>query len=97
MKEKEIVQLKTRELYQLLLVKYVDLLLAHRLLCQVCNVAWYRSQIQAAKTPEGEALARWSVETARDELNRTLCAMNLCDLDKVLVRYIADHYEFDKD
>ena len=97
MKNEEIIQIKTRELYHLLLVKDVDILFAHRLLSQVYNVIWYRHKIQTAGTPEGEALARWSVETARNELNSTLCAMNICDLDKTLVRYVADHCEFDKD
>lgn len=94
MKDKEIIQIKTRELYHLLLVKDVDVLFAHRLLSQVFNVIWYRHKIQTAETPEGEALARWSVERARDELNSTLYSMNLCDLDKVLVRYIANYCEY---
>ena len=97
MVDKEILQIKTRELYHLLLVKDVDILFAHRLLSQVYNVIWYRHQIHTAGTPETEALARWSVERARDELNSTLYAMNLCDLDKVLIRYIANYCEYDKD
>ncbi len=97
MKNEEIIQIKTRELYHLLVIKDVDILFAHRLLSQVFNVIWYRHQIQTAETPEGTALARWSVESAREELNKTLSSMNLCDLDKILVRYIADHCEYDKD
>lgn len=96
MDKTEIIQIKTRELYHLLLVKDVDVLFAHRLFSQIYNVIWYRHQIQEAETPEGEALARWSVERAREELNSTLYSMNLCDLDKVLVRYIANTFQFDK-
>ena len=97
MVDKEIIQIKTRELYHLLLVKDVDILLAHKLLSQIYNVIWYRHKIQEAETPEGEALARWSVERARDELNTTLYSLNLCDLDERLVRYIADNSLFAKD
>lgn len=94
MDNKEIIQIKTRELYHLLLVKDVDILFAHRLLSQVYNVAWYRHLVHAAKTPEETSLARWSLESARDELNSTLYSMNICDLDKVLVRYVANYCEF---
>lgn len=95
--DKEIIQIKTRELYHLLLVKDADIKLAHRLLRQVYNVAWYRRQIHTAKTPETESLARWSVESARADLDVTLLRMNLCELDRALVRYIANNYEFDED
>ena len=94
MDKTEIIQIKTRELYHLLLVKDVDVLFAHRLFSQIYNVIWYRHKIQTAETPEGEALARWSVEKARDELNSLLYSMNLCDLDKVLIRWIADYSDF---
>lgn len=97
MVDKEIIQIKTRELYHLLLVKDIDILLAHKLLSQVYNVILYRQRIQTAETPEGESLARWDVERACAELNSTLYSMNLCDLDKVLVRYIANNFQFDKD
>lgn len=96
MKEKEIVQIKTREIFHLLLVKDADVLLAHRLFSLIYNVAWYRSQVQTALTPEATSLARWSLENAREKLDKTLHSMNLCDLDKVLVRYVANHYEFDE-
>lgn len=96
MVDKEIIQIKTRELYHLLLVKDVDILFALRLLGTVFNVIWYRHQIQTAETPEREAIARWSLQDARDALNSILCAMKLCDLDKDLVRYVADNCEFDK-
>lgn len=97
MDKKEIVQIKTRELYHLLLVKDVDILFAHRLLSQIYNVAWYRHLVHTATTPESTSLARWSLESARDELNSTLYSMNLCDLDKVLVRYVANYCEFNED
>ena len=96
MKEKEIVQIKTREIFHLLLVKDADVLLAHRLFSLIYNVAWYRNQVQTALTPEATSIARWSLEDAREELDKTLLSMNLCDLDKVLVRYVANHYEFDE-
>lgn len=94
MVDKEIIQIRTRELYHLLLVKDVDVMFAYRLLRQIYNVAWYRHLVQTATTPESTSLARWSLEIARDELNSTLYAMNLCDLDKVLVRYVANYCDF---
>lgn len=96
MKDKEVIQIKTRELYHLLSVKNIDILVVHRLLNEVYFVIWYRHLVQTAKTPEAESLARWSLSDARDRLNVTLCSMNLCSLDKDLVRYIADHYEFEE-
>ena len=95
MVEKEVIQIKTCELYDLLSVKSVDFIIAYRLLGQMYNVIRYRHQLHHAKTPEAESLARWSLEDARDELDRTLRAMNLCELDKALVRYIADNCEFE--
>lgn len=95
MVDKEIIQIKTREVYHLLLVKDVDVLMAHRLLRQIYNVVWYRHLVQTAKTPEAESLARWSVDNAREELDATLHSMQLCTLDRALVRYVANNYEFD--
>lgn len=96
MVDKEVLQIKTCELYDLLSVKCVDIFLAHKLLSQVYNVIWYRHQIQMAKTPETESLARWSLGDAREALDKTLCSMNLCDLDRKMVRYIADNVEYEK-
>lgn len=96
MDNKEIIQIKTRELYHLLLVKDIDILFAHRLFNQIYNVIWYRHLVQKADTPESTSLARWSLESARDDLNSTLYSMNLCDLDVVLVRWIANHCEFNE-
>lgn len=96
MVDKEVLQIKTCELYDLLSVKCVDILLAHRLLRQVYNVIWYRHMVQTTKTPEATSLAKWSVDNARDELNRTLRSMNLCDLDRKLVRWIADYSEYEE-
>lgn len=96
MVDKEVLQIKTCELYDLLSVKCVDILLAHKLINQVYNVIWYRHLVQTAKTPEATSLARWSLEDARDNLNSTLYAMNICDLDKVLVRWIANYSEYEE-
>lgn len=95
MEKKEVIQIKTCELYDLLSVKCVDILLAHKLLSQVYNVIWYRHQIQMAKTPETESLARWNLDDAREALDKTLCSMNICDLDKALVRWIANNSEYE--
>lgn len=96
MVDKEVLQIKTCLLYDLLSVKCVDILLAHKLINQVYNVIWYRHQIQIAETPEGESIARWNLEDARDRLNSTLYGMNLCDLDKTLVRWIANYSEYEE-
>lgn len=96
MEKKEIIQIKTCELYDLLSVKCVDILLAHKLINQVYEVIWHRHQLQKAMTPETESLARWTLDIARDELNRTLRSMKLCDLDRKLVCYIADNVEYEK-
>jgi hypothetical protein len=96
MVDKEVIQIKTCELYDLLSVKCVDIMLAHKLLSQVYNVIRYRHAVQIAKTPEVESLARWSLGDAREALNSTLYAMNICSLDAVLVRWIADYSEYEE-
>lgn len=96
MVDKEIVQIKTREVYHLLLVKDIDLMTAHKLFSQVYNVIWYRYKFQHVNSPEAESLARWSLEDARNILDDTLRKLELCDLDKSLVRYIANNCEFEK-
>lgn len=97
MVDKEVIQIKTCELYNLLSVKCVDIMLAHKLLSAVYNVIWYRHQVHTAKTPEAESIARWSLEDARDKLNSLLYSMNICSLDKVLIQYVADYYEYETD
>ena len=96
MVDKEVLQIKTCELYDLLSVKCVDILLARILFSAIYHVIWYRYQLHTAKTPETESLARWSLSDARDRLDATLHSMNLCDLDRKLVRSIADNYEFEE-
>lgn len=97
MVDKEILQIKTKELYNLLSVKDIDILSAYRLLSQVYNVIWYRYKLQHVNSSETTALTRWDLEDARDKLNSTLYAMNLCYLDAVLIRWIADYYEYETD
>ena len=96
MVNKEVVQIKTCEFYDLLSVKCVDIMSAHKLISLVHDVICRRHHIQMAKTPEAESLARWSLEITRDELDRTLRSMNLCELDRELVRYVANHVEYEK-
>lgn len=96
MVNKEVVQIKTCELFDLLSVKSVDIMLAHKLLSAVYNVILYRHNMHTAKTPEATSLARWSLMDSRDALDRILHSMNLCDLDEQLVRYIADHVEYEE-
>lgn len=96
MVNKEVLQIKTCELYDLLSVKSVDILLARKLFDAVYNVIWYRYQLRTAKTPETASLAKWSLGDAQDELEGVLCSLNLCELDRQLVRYVADHGEYEK-
>lgn len=96
MVDKEIIKIKTCELYDLFSVKCVDILLAHKLLSAVYNVIWYSHLVHTARTPEATSLARWSLEDARDRLGRVLRKTNFCDLDKNLVKYIANNFEFDE-
>lgn len=96
MVNKEVVQIKTCELFDLLSVKSVDIMLAHKLLSAVYNIIWYRHLVQTANTPEAVSLARWSLMDSRDVLDRILGSMNLCDLDNKLVRYVADHVEYEE-
>ena len=96
MVNKEVLQVKTCELYDLLSVKSVDVLLAHKLLCAVYNVIWYRYWFHRTITPEAESVARWNLQDAREVLDKILCTMNLCDLDKKLIRYIAENVEYEK-
>ena len=49
MKDKEIIQIKTRELYHLFLIKDVDIMFVHRLVNEVYFVIWYRHLVQTAK------------------------------------------------
>lgn len=96
MEKKEILRIKTKEFYELLMVKDVDFMSAHKLFNQVYNFIHCRYQVQTAKTPEATSLAKWGLEIARDELNRTLYAMNLCYLDAVLVRWIAEYCDYEE-
>lgn len=95
MVDKEVLQIKTCELYNLLSVKCVDILLAHKLISLVHDVIWYRYKLQHVSSSEARGLVRCSLEEAREQLNSTLCAINLCDLDKALVRYVAENCEFE--
>ncbi len=96
MVNKEVIQIKTRELYHLLLIKDVDVLFAHQLFKQIYDVAWCRYLVRTANSPEAESLARCSLESARNELDDTLRKLELCDLDRKLVRYIADNVGYGK-
>ena len=96
MVNKEVVQIKTCELYDLLSVKCVDIMVAHKLLSAVLNVIYHRYLVQTAKTPEAESLERWSLRGAQDLLGGVLCSMNLCELDRQLVRYVAYHVEYEE-
>lgn len=92
---KEIVQIKTRELYNLLMVKDVDILLAYRLFDRIFRVAWNMNQLHTAEESGDISNARWSLAFSQKELNTILDSMNLCELDRDLVRYIAEHYEIE--
>lgn len=94
MVDKEVLRIKTCELYDLLSVKCVDIVSAHRLLGQVLYVIRYRHRLQIAETPESESLERWNLDDARANLDSTLQRLNLCELDKELVRYIANKTDF---
>ena len=96
MVDKEILQIKTCELYDLLSVKCVDILLAHKLISLVHDIIWYRYKLQHVTSSEARGLVRCSLEDAREQLNSTLYAMNLCSLDAVLVRWIAEYCEYEE-
>lgn len=96
MVDKEVLQIKTCELYDLLSVKCVDILFAHKLISLVHDIIWYRYKLQHVTSSEARGLVRCSLESAREELDKTLSSMNLCDLDEKLVRYIAENFEYEK-
>ena len=96
MVDRELLQIKTCELYTLLDVKCVDILLAHKLISLVHDVIWYRYKLQHVTSSEARGLVRCSLEDAREALDKTLCSMNICDLDKALVRWIADNSEYEE-
>lgn len=96
MVDKEVLQIKTCELYDLLSVKCVDFLLAHKLISLVYDVILYRYKLQQVTSSEERGLVRCSLEDAREQLNSTLYAMNLCYLDAVLVRWIAEYCEYEE-
>ncbi len=96
MVDKEVLQIKTCLLYDLLSVKCVDIMLANKLISSVHDIIWYRYKLQHVTSSEARGLVRCSLEDARDRLNSTLNAMNICDLDKSLVRWIAENSEYEK-
>lgn len=96
MVDKEIIKIKTCELYDLLSVKCVDILLAHKLISLIHDIIWYRYWLNRVVTSEARNATRCSLENAREQLNSTLYAMNLCNLDAVLVRWIAEYCEYEK-
>lgn len=53
-------------------------------------VAFYRQQFLQSQTPETEALARWSLGDARDNLNRIMSDLSFDDPLKDQVRYVAE-------
>ena len=96
MVDKEILQIKTCLLYDLLSVKCVDIMLAHKIISLVHDVIWYRYKLQHVTSSEARGLVRCSLEDAREQLDKILCSMNICDLDKALVRWIANNSEYEK-
>ena len=96
MEKKEVIQIKTCELYDLLSVKCVDIFLAHKLICLVHDVIWFRYKLQHVTSSEVRGLVRCALEDAREALDKTLSSMNLCELDEKLVRYIAENVEYKK-
>lgn len=96
MVDKEILQIKTCLLYDLLSVKCVDILLAHKLISLVHDIIWYRYKLQHVSSSEARGIVRCSLEDARENLDATLRSMNLCELDEMLVRWIANNSEYEK-
>lgn len=96
MVDKEVIRIKTCELYDLLSVKCVDIFLAHKLICLVHDVIWFRYKLQHVTSSEVRGLVRCTLEDAREALEKTLCSMNLCDLDRKLVRWIAEYCEYEE-
>lgn len=53
-------------------------------------VAFYRQQFLQSQTPETEALARWSLGDARDNLDRIMTELSFDNSLKDMVRYVAE-------
>ena len=56
MVDKEVLQIKTCELYDLLSVKCVDILSSHKLISLVHDVIWYRYKLQHVTSSRQEVL-----------------------------------------
>ena len=81
MKEKEI-EILTSDFLWLMWSKRLSVRKAHQLLDCVYNVAWYRLQFRRAETPGSTALARWSLDEARNLLSLCLVECGFCDIDR---------------
>lgn len=44
----------------------------HKLFGKMFNVIWYKRKFQEAATPESEALARWSMRDAENDLDKII-------------------------
>lgn len=74
-----------RCLYQVLLNRQKNIVEVHKLFGRMFNCIWYRRKLAEAETPEGESLARWSIEDADKELSEIMSAWCLLDSDKNLI------------
>lgn len=74
-----------RCLFQLLLNRQKDIVEVHKLLGRMFNCIWYRRKLAVAETPEGESLARWSIDLADTELREIMRAWCLLDSDRALI------------
>lgn len=74
-----------RDLFQLLLNREKNAVEVHKLFGRMFNCIWYRRKLAEAETPEGESLARWSMQEADNELRELMSAWCLFEGDKNLI------------
>ena len=94
MKE-EIITILTKELFELLVIKKVSVLKARTLLDAIYHVAWYKNQVRLAKTPEQTAIARKSLDRARDLLSLCLVQLSFCTIDKQQIINLSELIDVD--
>lgn len=78
-------QADMRSLFALLLGREKDVVEVHKLLDAMHNCIHYRRVLHQSTTPESESLARWSMQTADDELRELMRAWCLLEGDKQLI------------
>lgn len=64
----------------------------HKLFGRMFNVIWYRKKLKESETSENEALARWSLSDAQDNLNEIMRDYSFDEDIKRAIRNLVKEY-----